>query len=546
MKKWTEGGQPWIWLSAGALSCALIMLLGTLGWIAAQGLHHFWPKPIYQLELPATDASSPRALSFLAQPLRSGQVVDQSQDEQLWRLGNRDLQNQEYLWLPKSAGAEFSRPENALRIERQAWGDLFGFAQALIWQETQEDTRQEQRVPAEAAEFWSSLQTQLRVTQALQQQIRLLERREMGRLNQQLEQIRRQLRTSASHDPDTHAALLTTQQQLLHDHERLRLYLQNLYQQAAQPQLEIRLAQGETHALGLDQILRITRPNALSFIEKLQLYLHNIWAFLTENPREANTQGGIFPALYGTLVMVLLMTLLVTPFGVLAAIYLHEYAGKSLLARWIRISVYNLAGIPSIVFGVFGLGFFIYLVGGQLDQWLFADALPAPTLGTPGLIWVSLTLALLTLPVVIVATEEGLARIPRSLRDGSLALGATPAETLWRIILPLATPAMLTGLILAIARAAGEVAPLMLVGVVKLAPTLPLDDVFPYLHLDRKIMHLGYHIFDASFQSPDPEAARPLVYATALVLILLILLLNLSAIRIRHHLRERYQRFHDL
>jgi phosphate transport system permease protein len=150
-----------------------------------------------------------------------------------------------------------------------------------------------------------------------------------------------------------------------------------------------------------------------------------------------------------------------------------------------------------------------------------------------------LTLALLTLPVVIVATEEGLSRVPRTIREGSLALGATKAETLWRTVLPIASPAMMTGLILAIARAAGEVAPLMLVGVVKLAPSLPLDGNFPFLHMERKFMHLGFHIYDVGFQSPNVEAARPLVYATALLLVIIIVVLNLFAIRLRNRMRER-------
>jgi len=214
---------------------------------------------------------------------------------------------------------------------------------------------------------------------------------------------------------------------------------------------------------------------------------------------------------------------------------------QNTLTRVIRIAVNNLAGVPAIVYGVFGLGFFVYVLGGSVDRLFFAEALPAPTFGTPGLMWASLTLALLAVPVVIVATEEGLARIPRTVREGSLALGATKSETLWKIVLPMASPAMMTGMILAVARAAGEVAPLMLVGVVKLAPSLPLDGNYPYLHLDQKIMHLGFHIYDVGFQSPNVEAARPLVYATALLLVLVIATLNLSAVWIRNHLREKYK-----
>ncbi|MGH2576738.1 MAG: phosphate ABC transporter permease PstA, partial [Actinomycetota bacterium] len=286
---------------------------------------------------------------------------------------------------------------------------------------------------------------------------------------------------------------------------------------------------------------RVYRPNEMRTLDKLGHYLMKLAEFASDEPREANTEGGIFPAIFGTVLMVLIMSLLVAPFGVVAAVYLREYAKQGPLTRTIRIAVNNLAGVPSIVYGVFGLGFFVYFVGGNIDRAFFPEALPAPTFGTPGLLWASLTLAILTVPVVIVATEEGLARIPVAIREGSLALGATKAETLWRIVLPMASPALMTGLILAVARAAGEVAPLMMVGVVKLAPSLAVDGNFPFLHLDRKIMHLGFHIYDVGFQSPNVEAARPLVYATALLLVVIVVVLNLTAIRIRNQLREKYR-----
>jgi phosphate transport system permease protein len=279
----------------------------------------------------------------------------------------------------------------------------------------------------------------------------------------------------------------------------------------------------------------------MSLFGKIGHYGAKFIEFLTDDPREANTEGGIFPAIFGTIMMVIIMSIIVTPFGVIAAVYLREYAKQGFVTRLIRIAVNNLAGVPSIVYGVFGLGFFVYILGGNIDQLFFPESAPAPVYGTPGLLWASITLALLTLPVVIVSTEEGLSRIPKSIREGSLALGATKLETLWLTVLPMASPAMMTGLILAVARAAGEVAPLMLVGVVKLAPTLPLDGNFPFLHLDRKFMHLGFHIYDVGFQSPNVEAARPLVYATSLLLVVVILGLNLSAILIRNHLREKYR-----
>jgi phosphate transport system permease protein len=261
---------------------------------------------------------------------------------------------------------------------------------------------------------------------------------------------------------------------------------------------------------------------------------------LTTEPREANTEGGIFPAIFGTVMMVIIMSVVVTPFGVIGALYLREYARQGVIVRIVRIAVNNLAGVPSIVFGVFGLGFFVYGVGGTLDALWFSERLPTPTFGTGGILWASLTLALLTVPVVIVATEEGLAAVPREYREGSIGLGATKWETMWKVVLPSALPGILTGLILAMARAAGEVAPLMLTGVVKLAPALPIDGTWPFLHLDRKFMHLGFHIYDVGFQSPNVEAAKPMVYITTLVLILVVVTLNLTGIVLRNRMRRKY------
>lgn len=289
----------------------------------------------------------------------------------------------------------------------------------------------------------------------------------------------------------------------------------------------------------LANVISAQMPNAMPWWQKATTWSSGVWRFLSEGPRAANTHGGVWPAIFGTVLMVILMSVIVTPFGVLAAIYLNEIAHQGRLTRLVRIGVRNLAGVPSIVYGVFGLGVFVYGIGGSLDEWFFSDTLPSPTFGTGGLLWASLTLALLTLPVVIVATEEGLARIPEAQREGAVALGATRLEMLTRIVLPMAAPAMLTGVILAVARAAGEVAPLMLVGVAKLAPQMPIDDDFPHLHLERKFMHLGYHLFDTAFHGEDVQAAIPLVYATALLLVLIVLMLNLTAIFLRHYLRRQ-------
>jgi phosphate transport system permease protein len=278
---------------------------------------------------------------------------------------------------------------------------------------------------------------------------------------------------------------------------------------------------------------------------RIGVYLSRWGEFLSSEPREANTEGGILPAIFGTVVMTLLMVFVVAPFGVITALYLREYAKQGRLVAMVRIAVNNLAGVPSIVYGVFGLGFFAYTVGGGIDALFFPERLPSPTFGTGGILWSALTLALLTVPVVIVAAEEALSAVPRSIREGSLACGASKWQTIRSIVLPHALPGIMTGLILAMARGAGEVAPLMLVGVVKLAPELPIDGYFPYIHLERSFMHLGFHIYDVGFQSPNVEAARPLVYATALILVILIVILNLTAISIRNHLRERYRSASD-
>jgi phosphate transport system permease protein len=253
------------------------------------------------------------------------------------------------------------------------------------------------------------------------------------------------------------------------------------------------------------------------------------WEFFTAAPAEGMTAGGIFPAIYGTAILTLSMTVAVMPVGVLTAVYLHEYAPPaSRLAELVRIAVTNLAGVPSIVFGLFGLGFFIQLVGHGLDQAVNPGELVR---GKPALVWAALTLAVLTLPVVIVSTEEALRAVPRDWRDASLALGATRSQTIARVVLPAALPGILTGAILAVARGAGEVAPVLFTGVAYFLPDLPTS---PW----SQFMHLGYHVYVLATQSPDVEATRPLLYATVFVLVALTFALNLVAILLRARTRR--------
>jgi phosphate transport system permease protein len=255
------------------------------------------------------------------------------------------------------------------------------------------------------------------------------------------------------------------------------------------------------------------------------------WTFLTHPPENGMESGGIFPAIFGTVAMVILMVIAVVPVGVLTAVYLHEYTRPdSILTRLIRVAVNNLAGVPSIVFGLFGLGFFVGFLGSGVDS-LFYDS-PRPVWGQPAIIWASLTLALLTLPVIIVSTEEALRVIPRELREASYALGATKLQTIVRIVIPQALPGILTGAILGVSRGAGEVAPIMFTGAAYYLAHLPTG-------LNDQFMVLGYHVYVMATQSPNMEMTRPILYGTVLVLLLLTVLLNLVAILIRSRIRSR-------
>lgn len=555
MKQWFKSGAPWIWLNGGAVALCMIMVVGLIGLIAVRGFSHFWPSDVALIHI-ERDGSEPETL--IGELVRSQVVpaaVARDSGEQvpdgidlvtrhLIKLGNRDQTGRDFAWYLELGMQPWQYPEDIFVIERREWGNFYGRPLALL---------REGEVVADAASagFRAQVDEAVARSLALHEQIRRIERREIGRINSQLERLRLDERSlelrdiSAGAQAEEQARIAVGRELLSEDYEVLRAELDQLYASARRDTLRMSTSAGNEVDISLATIVRITAPNSMSALGKSGQYLSRLWEFLTDDPREANTEGGIFPAIFGTVTMVFVMSIIVTPFGILAAIYLREYARQGLMTRIIRISVYNLAGVPSIVYGVFGLGFFVYFLGGSIDQMFYEASLPAPTFGTPGLFWASLTLALLTLPIVIVSTEEGLARIPSTIRQGSLALGATKSETLWKVIVPLATPAMMTGLILAIARAAGEVAPLMLVGVVKLAPALPIDGTFPYIHLERKIMHLGFHIYDVGFQSPNVEAARPLVYATALVLVMLIVVLNLAAISIRNRLRERYRSASD-
>jgi len=557
MSTWMRRGTPWVWLNAGAVAISILMVVGLLALLTVRGMSHFWPRDVMQANYtPPTSSGELLSTQVIgefvesemvlsAQIASSGIPVDEAQGfyERQWlKLGNRDLTGADFTWVLRDFVHDVEYPENVIALERREWGNFYGHLSAI-----KEDSNlisfSGDAAAIESAR-WNDFNERLERALDIREDIYVIENQEIGQINYAMERLRlreRRLELDQELTPEALAEIDSERAELDEEYDLLQIQLIALYETVNRDSAIFIAANGEETEVSFADIVRAYKPNQLSLIGKIGTYSLKLGEFLTAEPREANTEGGIFPAIFGTVMMVMLMSVFVTPFGVVAAVYLREYARQGIVTRAIRIAVNNLAGVPSIVYGVFGLGFFIYIIGSEVDQIFYPEALPAPTFGTPGLLWASLTLALLTVPVVIVATEEGLARIPRSVREGSLALGATKFETLWRVVLPMASPAMMTGLILAVARAAGEVAPLMLVGVVKLAPSLPLDGNYPYLHLEQKFMHLGFHIYDVGFQSPNIEAARPLVFATALLLVIVIAGLNLTAVALRNHLREKYK-----
>jgi phosphate transport system permease protein len=524
-----RSGEPFVWLTGGALAVCLLLVAGLVGLILVNGLGLFWPAAVLRATLADGTAVTGQLAEREPVPGQPGRFRVKL------KVANRDLYGADFRWVDEEQIRGRAYPPEVAVVERTEWGSLIGTLQAV---------REGGRTVATGPEAsQAELERRLPAAAAVRRASRALEKGEIGRINHAQEQVRLGLRRlelrGVTSGPDV-AAL----------EARLR-GLQDRYRDAAARLAALRTREtasllvvaddGKEKDLPLVQVLDVHFPNRMGVGAKVAHYAAGLWAFVSDDPRESNTEGGVFPAIFGTVMMVMIMSVLVTPLGILAAFYLREYAKQGPFVSVVRIAVNNLAGVPSIVFGVFGVGFFIYLVGGSIDRAFFAEALPTPTFGTGGILWASLTLALLTVPVVIVATEEGLAAIPGGMREASLALSATKLETTLKVVLPAVMPSILTGLILAMARAAGEVAPLMITGVVKLAPALPVDGFWPFLHLDRKFMHLGFHIYDVGFQSPNVDAARPMVFATTLLLLVIVVMLNLFAIGMRNRLRRKYR-----
>jgi phosphate transport system permease protein len=527
-KSFWSSGEPFIWLTGGALTLALLVVVGLIALIVWNGMGFFWPKEITRLTL--SDGT-----------VITGQIVERepvpgkrNEHRIKLKVANRDLYGADFQWVEESRIVRRDHPADVAVIERTEWGLLIGSLK-----EVRDGGK---AIAVGGANAWAEVQKHQDETERVRRRIRAIEKAEIGAINARQEALRLKLKGLELRGVTSGPQVEALQKQLAPLQERYQAQTARLAELRKGQTLTLLVTAdgGKEKEIPFAQVLDVRFPNAMGFVAKCVFYLAHVWEFVAGEPREANTEGGVFPAIFGTILMVILMSIVVTPLGVLAAFYLREYAKQGTFVSAVRIAVNNLAGVPSIVFGVFGLGFFIYGVGGAIDRLFFADALPTPTFGTGGILWASLTLALLTVPVVIVATEEGLAAIPGGMREASLALSATKLETTLRVVLPAVMPSILTGLILAMARAAGEVAPLMITGVVKLAPSLPIDGQWPFFHFERKFMHLGFQIYDTGFQSPNVDAARPMVFATTLLLLAIVVFLNLFAIATRNRLRRKY------
>ncbi len=690
-------GEPMVWLTGGALVVCLTMIAVLMTMVLVSGSKSFWPGPIERVTLTDGEVLLGIATEHEAQ-------TQETAKRTLYRVGNRDIGQESFRWVDDAQIASIETPDDAVMLEREAWGVWFGVPESIERKAGDGEITVLARGGDEVFEAFDALHADARRTMA---QVKRMKKRELGSINAEIDRLRLDVRQGeielARGDEGLFRfswviwiGLGIVAAGLIGLVYRLRSYgtelgsanarrgsvirasgtigvamlilamwiagpwkgqgvsaseLEAMRETVAQRETEllveydevlgrIRAIESKDHELRLvvveptsghfapvsqtlsdepmymSQVVRLVRANTLSTGEKIGVYFSRWWEYLSTNPREANTEGGVYPVIVGTVILTLLLTIFVTPMGVVAALYLREYAKQGLMTSVIRIAVNNLAGVPSIVYGVFGLGFFCYTVGGYVDtgaaesarlssaawwamfvfaglmlmlgfaaklwskpdpgksasglnvwmqraSWLvwgvvlvlvvvlvtktpyfhgFFEARAhdgTPTFGTRGMLWASLTLALLTLPVVIVATEEAIAAVPGSMREGSYGCGASKWQTMRRIVLPGAMPGILTGAILAMARGAGEVAPLMLVGAVKLNQDLPISTQSPFIHADRSFMHLGFHIFDLGFQSPDSQAARPMVWTTTLLFLAIVFALNLAAIVIRSRLRAK-------
>lgn len=545
-KRFWKQGEPLVWATGGTLTFVLLATALLIGVVLFNGLGVFWPSAVAEITL--TDGTK-----LFGQRVQEDTHAETGAVSIQFKTANRELDPQrlDFRWIPVDSIQELTYPADVTVLERMENGVFFGVVERVETAdlEVSVETPVFDRLEAATAAFHRKRAQYVAPLVA-----------EIKSLNGELQSIQNALlKTRYRRKKMTDAAEGSTPEVMELDSQLAGLEVRETELKAGadelaneqrtieadlrQAQAVLKLPTQQTHTVALADIVRAWQPNSMGVVSKCWHYASKIWELLWAEPRESNTEGGLFPAIFGTVTLVFLMAITCFPLGVLAGVYLGEYAKEGPLVKIVRVAVNNLAGIPSIVYGIFGLGFFVYGVGGTLDRWLYPHLVDANKMvfGTGGLLWASLTLGLLTVPVVIVSTEEALRTIPSGVRAGSLALGATKFQTLMRVLLPMSSPGIMTGFILAMARAAGEVAPLMITGVVKLAPTLPFDGQYPFFHPDRKFMHLGFHIFDIGFQSPNVEASKPMVFVTTFLLVVIVLVMSSVAIYLRNSMRKRFQ-----
>jgi phosphate transport system permease protein len=539
---WRQG-EPFVWLSGAGLAATLTLTITLLAVVLWNGLGVFWPSAVAQVEL--ADGGK-----LLGEEVERETNHETGEESVKYHVGNME-DGSAFRWIKTKNIREITYPKNAFVLERTANLNSIGLFSKLDAPDFE--------VPEKGSESGRLSAAIRAVKEYYAREIAPLDSRQaaIGREMKnhlkyrivQLEYDRKQLVSQGVSTDSASVVAIADKLKNLHERnselvkesDRINAEKTEKVKKLDRNVLVLVDAAGREKPIPLTHIVRFTQPNAMGFFAKAGHYCGKVWDLLSTDPRESNQDGGLFPAIFGTVLMVFLMSISCFPLGVVAGVYLGEYAKEGPLVRLVRIAVNNLAGIPSIVYGIFGLGFFIYLVGGSLDHWFYPARTAAgePVFGQGCILWASLTLGLLTIPVVIVSTEEALRAIPRGIREGSYALGATKLQTLWRVLVPMASPGMMTGFILAMARAAGEVAPLMLTGAVKNSP-VPLDGSFPFLHPDRQFMHLGFHILDISCKSPNVEATKPMVYVTTLLLLVIVLTMSGAANYIRSRMRKKY------
>ncbi|QDU60065.1 Phosphate transport system permease protein PstA [Planctomycetes bacterium Pan216] len=544
--------EPMHWLTGGALAMVVLSVGGLLGLLLVHGLFAFWPKPIVRLSMTDGRAYLGEVLSWNASPTASARrdliVASRSASDpetigdMILRVSNRSpspsSSDSGIVRLPRRAIASQTIDPWAVAIDLGGNVRLFGTPTAFYEQST--------LIADEPARIWPLFETRHREVRQQRRDAQREKDNVLADVDRLLASKRRELaaaraRSQASPQAvdDAEEALAYARSESDKELDRLRERLAQVEASTQRYRMIVKGTDGTTWNLALVDIVRGSAPNQAGFLSAVVTSCERWKEFLTTGAGDSVQQSGIYPAIVGTLAVTMIMTVLVVPVGVMAAFFLREYTRNPTLRFCLRITIRNLAGIPSIVFGVFGLLLFCDTIGPALDALWFADSLPWPTFGKGGLLWAGCTLALLTLPVVIVSTEDAVAVVPSSVRQASYACGASQWQTIQRVILPYALPGIATGTLLAIARAAAAVAPLMLVGAVTMTHGSEGNETFSQLQLDQEFMHLGLHVYNLAFETDDHWTTRPLLYATALVLLVIVISLNMVAIALRSRWRQR-------